>query len=380
MRRKSWHWIAVLLVGVVGTGLVTGYWMKKHRKPAHVGPAPVAQKTDPAKISPLTPPAEALPDKPPPPPTSDSAPASAPSSLPASSPASQLSTAPADPPAAPKLDAAGAAAAFKKGLGLLKHGHLIDARTQLSAALLSEHLSAHQEKEAQAELEKLAQKTIFSDEVVEGDPYAYYYTVRPGDKLGPLERRERLRVPGQLILKVNGLSQPTDIRSGSRIKLVRGPFHAIISKSRFTVDIVLQREDLPPVWVTQVRCGLGNEKQTPTPLGAWRVGMDSGGTVVAGGKLIHPPWTPTDGSGIAGNGPILYGKPGYALGEKGLWIGLVGIDDRTRGKSHYGIHSTSDPDSIGKEQSLGCIRLADEDIELVYSLLYEVHSTVQIRP
>jgi hypothetical protein len=127
----------------------------------------------------------------------------------------------------PKLDAAGAAAALKKGLDLLKHGHLIDARTQLSAALLSDHLSSRQEKQARAELEKLAKKTIFSGEVVEEDPYTYYYSVRPGEKLGPLERRERLRVPGQLILKINGLSQPTDIRSGSRIKLVRSSARAV---------------------------------------------------------------------------------------------------------------------------------------------------------
>ena len=104
------------------------------------------------------------------------------------------------------------------------------------------------------------------------------------------------------------------------------------------------------------------------------------GHVLSVGQHFHPPWTPTESSALVGDGPVPYGKPGYALGAKGLWIGLVGIDARTRGKSHYGIHSTSEPESIGKEQSLGCIRLADEDIELVYSLLYEVHSTVQIKP
>ena len=362
MRRKSWHWIAVLLVAVVGTGFVTGYLIKRHKKPVHPPSAPIVRKTDLAKTSPLLPP----------PPSTES--------TSSSSPASSPSTSPAGPPAMPKLDAAGAAAAMKKGLGLLKEDQVIDARYELSAALLSGHLNAKQQKQARAELEKLAQKTIFSDEVVDDDPYAYYYTVRVGDKLDPMERREHLRVPGQLILKINGLSQPTDIRSGSRIKLVRGPFHAIISKSRFTVDLVLQREDLPPVWVGQLRCGLGNEKKTPTPLGAWRVGVDAGGTVAVGGKHFHPPWTPTESSALVGDGPVPYGKPGYALGAKGLWIGLVGIDDQTRGKAHYGIHSTSEPESIGKEQSLGCIRLADDDIELVYSLLYEVHSTVQIRP
>lgn len=369
MRRKSWHWIALLLAAVVGTGFATVYLLnlKKHKKVAHLPPVTARHGTNSATTSSM-----------PSPPATHPRPSTGSTS--SSAPASSPSTGPAGVPAASRLDAAGAAAALKKGLDLLKHGHLIDARTQLSAAILSDHLSARQEKQARAELTKLAQKTIFSDEAVEGDPYTYYYTVRAGDKLDPLERRERLRVPDQLILKVNGLSQPTDIRCGSRIKLVRGPFHAIISKSRFTVDLVLQREDLPPIWVAQVRCGLGNEKKTPTPLGAWRVGTDAGGSVAVGGKLAHPPWTPTDSSALAGDGPILYGQPGYALGAKGLWIGLVGIDDQTRGKAHYGIHSTSEPASIGKEQSLGCIRLADEDIDLVYSLLYEVHSTVQIKP
>jgi lipoprotein-anchoring transpeptidase ErfK/SrfK len=45
--------------------------------------------------------------------------------------------------------------------------------------------------------------------------------------------------------------------------------------------------------------------------------------------------------------------------------------------TNYGIHSTNDPASIGKEGSLGCIRLNDVDIELVFSLLYEKWSTVR---
>ena len=190
-------------------------------------------------------------------------------------------------------------------------------------------------------------------------------------------RRLHLHVPDQLITRINNLSRPQDIRSGQRIKFIRGPFHAIVSKSRFTVDVLLQREDLPPVWVARVRCGLG--KNGTTPLGAWRVGKDGGdGVVLPGGKLVHPTWNPPDSADI--HAPIAFGQEGYALGAKGLWIGLVGIDASTRGRQHYGIHSTSDPASIGKEQSLGCIRLADDDIDLLYSLLYEVHSTVQIRP
>ena len=39
-----------------------------------------------------------------------------------------------------------------------------------------------------------------------------------------------------------------------------------------------------------------------------------------------------------------------------------------------------DPSSIGKANSLGCVRMADEDIDLVFSLLYDVHSRVDVVP
>jgi lipoprotein-anchoring transpeptidase ErfK/SrfK len=56
------------------------------------------------------------------------------------------------------------------------------------------------------------------------------------------------------------------------------------------------------------------------------------------------------------------------------------MDASTRNLTDYGIHSTNDQTSIGGAQSLGCIRLADGDIDLVYSLLYEHWSTVEVRP
>ena len=67
------------------------------------------------------------------------------------------------------------------------------------------------------------------------------------------------------------------------------------------------------------------------------------------------------------------------MGREGYWISLEGTGDDTRGLQGYGIHGTNEPDSIGKASSLGCIRLTDDDIELVFSLLYEAWSTVEVR-
>ena len=35
----------------------------------------------------------------------------------------------------------------------------------------------------------------------------------------------------------------------------------------------------------------------------------------------------------------------------------------------YGIHGTIEPDSVGKSESRGCVRMHDKDVEIVYDLL-----------
>ena len=96
------------------------------------------------------------------------------------------------------------------------------------------------------------------------------------------------------------------------------------------------------------------------------------------GKLRRARFDPPPGSEV--NHTIAYGESGYPFGAKGLFIPLEGDDENTSRMVNYGIHSTSAPDSIGKEGSLGCVRLRDDDIETVFNLLYEKWSTVQTKP
>jgi lipoprotein-anchoring transpeptidase ErfK/SrfK len=69
--------------------------------------------------------------------------------------------------------------------------------------------------------------------------------------------------------------------------------------------------------------------------------------------------------------------PANPLGE--FWIGLTGIDGHAVGKESYGIHGTIEPDSIGKQASMGCIRMGADDITMVFELLVEGKSTVIVR-
>lgn len=49
--------------------------------------------------------------------------------------------------------------------------------------------------------------------------------------------------------------------------------------------------------------------------------------------------------------------------------GIFGSRGMTLSDTRYGIHGTDEPDSIGKDESLGCIRMAKEDIEELYDLV-----------
>jgi hypothetical protein len=62
-------------------------------------------------------------------------------------------------------------------------------------------------------------------------------------------------------------------------------------------------------------------------------------------------------------------NPGGAYGA--YWMGLS--------KPHYGIHGTNNPASIGKQVSLGCIRMYNEDV-LELKDLVPVGTRVTIRP
>jgi hypothetical protein len=280
-------------------------------------------------------------------------------------PASQ----PASQPAVPAvIDDPDARECFRRGYELYKQEKFLEARAELSRALLSGHLPPQDEARALETLDELAEQTIFSGRVFDGDPFTFRYTVQSGDLLLRIERKQQLHVPPQFLLKVNSLSSAGAIRAGQTIKLVRGPVHAVVTKHAFTMDLYLQSESGQKAFLRRVKVGLG--KDGSTPVGLWRVAL--------GKKLSKAPWNPPPTAAVKGK--ILWGEAGYPLGKEGYWISLEGLDENTRRCDGYGIHGTNEPDSIGKEASLGCIRLSDPDIDLVYSMLYEKWSTVRIRP
>src|SRR5262249_50702499 len=132
----------------------------------------------------------------------------------------------------------------------------------------------------------------------------------------------------------------------------------------YRLDLYMGAPDQPDDWVfvRSFRVGLG--ASDGTPLGTF--------VVKKGSKLVDPPWiNPHSGEKFVG------GDPKNPIGHR--WIGLEGVGESAQ-HTGYGIHGTIDPDSIGQQRSMGCIRLGNDDIELMFELLGEQVSVVRIVP
>ncbi|CAK7047127.1 L,D-transpeptidase family protein [Tissierella sp.] len=74
-------------------------------------------------------------------------------------------------------------------------------------------------------------------------------------------------------------------------------------------------------------------------------------------KFVNPYW-----GGAGKYKPVKGGAPNNPLGKR--WMGLS-----IKGGGSYGIHGNSDKESIGKYVSLGCVRMYNQDVEILYQLI-----------
>jgi len=243
---------------------------------------------------------------------------------------------------------------IEKATELRGSGKIIAARDLLNHTL-DLQLSPMVRSAVKERLAKLAEIWLFSNDVYESDKLTYYYKVQSGDLLSVIGKRSK--VPYDILLKINGISRPEALQADQKIKVINGPFNVVIYKSSFTMDLYLQT-----IYVKTYRVGLGTVNHE-TPSGHWRVKN--------GGKLISPRWTDPDTGKV-----YVSSAPDYPLGSR--WIGIEGLDDKTKNQTGFAIHGTKDPESIGTRSSRGCIRLYNGDVIEVYSLLQEGLSEVWI--
>lgn len=207
---------------------------------------------------------------------------------------------------------------------LIDAGDYVEAQKELSEWYWQ--LPAQRDK-LLPELNKMSRALYFSPQPQYYDPYV----VRPGDQLRVVG--QRFKLSWEYLARLNRVD-PRKIRMGQKLKVVPGPFAAIIYLDRYELVVHLDGS-----FVKSYRVGLGKDGATPV------------GTFEVKNKMVDPTY-------YGPEGVIAHDDPKNPLGERWVDIG-----------DGFGIHGTIEPDSIGKNESRGCIRLLNSDVEEVYDFL-----------
>jgi LysM repeat protein len=248
-------------------------------------------------------------------------------------------------------------------LSVLADRDPIRVRAELTELVVSGTLTPSQERNARETLNRINGRLLFSPHVQQDDPFVRTYSVQPGDSLERIVRRELAGGPDwRFIQRINGIRNPRGLQINQRLKLPVGSFHAVVDKSEFRMDLFLV-DGGRRVLVASYPVGLGELNSTPEGVAKVRKGS----------KLIDPEWyNPRTNEYFAA------GDPMNPIGEH--WIGLSSVESGDRLFDGYGIHGTVEPDSIGRSESMGCVRLLPEHVAVVYEMLTEPNSTIEVRP
>jgi len=159
------------------------------------------------------------------------------------------------------------------------------------------------------------------------------YDVQKGDSLASIA--DKFGTTVSLIKECNGLNKDW-IRPGQTLKVVQEPFGIEVDLSEKMLIL-----DLRGAFFKRYPVGVG--RYDTTPIGEFEVIE----------KVKNPTWYPSTG------GVFYPGDPQNILGTR--WLALS--------KPGYGIHGTTEPESIGKASSAGCIRMLNRHVEELYTLV-----------
>ena len=276
-------------------------------------------------------------------------------------PTAQQSAAAITEPAITAEDIASANSALQSALTQLDTDP-VAARESLTRLLEGSATTTADRLQAYDAINKVNAMLTFSERVLANDPYAKQYTVKEGDSLSNIRKSLNLNCEWRFLQRINHLPTERSIRIGQVLKTPTGAFHGEVRKSEFRLNI-FEGDGPDRVMVASYPIALGEFNSTPT--GAFAIRPRS--------KLIDPEWrNPRTGQHFESN------DPANPIGER--WIGLKGIEPHNKNFEGYGIHGTTDLGSIGKQASMGCVRMLPQDVEMVYELLTEPNSVVTIAP
>lgn len=178
-------------------------------------------------------------------------------------------------------------------------------------------------------LEDLNIKTLFSPIVNED---SFLYEVQPKDTLIKIAKENSTTVA--LIKRSNNLKDDM-IRPGMRLKISKSKFEVFIDKSQ---NVLTLRSDGEIIKNYRVSTGEFNS----TPVGTFKIVN----------KIVEPVWFK---QGVA----VPPQSPDNILGSR--WIGFD--------LESYGIHGTTEPETIGQQVTQGCVRMRNQDVEELFDIL-----------
>jgi len=212
---------------------------------------------------------------------------------------------------------------------LVEMGKLVEAREHYRGLLTHEGISDADKHAAQKELEALNVKILFSP--IQTDD-SIVYTVQKGDSLFKIAKKNGTTI--DLLRKSNALSRDV-IRPGVKLK---------VSKAKFSIEV-----DKSDNFLTIFSDGMlfktyhvATGANASTPVGEFAIEN----------KLENPTWY-TAGAVVPSD------SPKNVLGTRWMGFSLKG----------YGIHGTTEPETIGSQASKGCVRMLNAEVEEVYSII-----------
>ena len=266
----------------------------------------------------------------------------------------------ASPSKAPPAVRERALADFASGMRLLRDGLNVEGRQRLSDALGSGGLDEARASEVRVALSQLSETLVFGSGVAQRDPFAREFIIPEGGVLAKIAQNQTNGLHWKFLARINGISSPNRIRSGQRLKLLDGPFHAVVDKSAYRLDLWMGQED-DRVYVRSFNVGLGRDNRTPE------------GQFQVSSRVENPQHTdPETGKVFDKDDPM------NPVGEH--WIAIKGTEPATEKLSGFGLHGTIEENSIGRSESLGCVRMLPDDIALLYEVLSPGRSEVELRP
>lgn len=218
---------------------------------------------------------------------------------------------------------------YEEAVKLESDGQKLEAKA-VYQKILNEYSDFDQMEAIQKHLGDINLEIIMSN--VETPNNTEMYEVQSGDSLGKIAKKYNTTV--DLIKQSNGITGDV-IRLGQRLRIWKGKFSIFVDKSQ---NILILKNGDDVVKVYNVSTGSNNS----TPVGNFKITS----------KLMDPVW-------FKSGAVVPPESPANVLGTRWMGFDIAG----------YGIHGTTEPDKIGQQVTAGCVRMRNEDVEQLYTLV-----------